>query len=52
MAEQIQELPKKGAIQPGKKREDQFLSDIFLTTKPDGSNRFILKKLNKSEKIK
>ena len=45
---QIEELIKKGAVQTCQFQEDQFISKIFSTPKPDGSSRLILnlKRLN------
>ena len=47
--EAINLIIEKGAIEPCKPLKDQFLSPYFLTSKPDGSYRFILnlKGLNK-----
>ncbi|XP_043270419.1 uncharacterized protein [Venturia canescens] len=42
ITEQIDKLLQKGAIRKCDAEDDQFISRIFLTPKPDGSNRLIL----------
>lgn len=51
---QIDKLIAKGAIVRCSREKEQFLSNIFLTPKPDGSHRLILnlKKLNESVSTK
>ena len=51
ISKQIGRLLKKGAITKCVPTKGEFISQIFLTPKPDGSNRFILNLKNLNEYI-